>query len=324
MALEQYLYGAGSIYFIPQGSAIAQPVKVGVCQDISVDHSWGSKPLQGSLDAPVAIARGALKISGKLKAAKFRIADVNATTFGATTSTSITLTAENEGAPSGTAIPAAVSIPTSTLTASGANTLTFAATTGVVVGQTATAAGIPVGTVVQAVTGTTVTLSANTTASIPSATSITFGPSITVANAATFGQDLGVVNVTTGVQLSRVASAPATGQYAVVNGSYTFATADVGGLVVISYTYTKTTGASFTYYAQKMGARPSFQMVLSQPYRGNNPNYAGTPPSMTYYNVGIDKWTLDFKNEDWTIPESDFSVAQDYLGRVFSVGGDSA
>lgn len=324
MALEQYLYGSGSVYMLPQGVAVPQPLKVGVCQDVSLDMSWGSKELQGSEDAAVAIARGALKISGKMKAAKFRVADINTSIFGATQSTGSTLVAEKEGGPNGTAIPAAASLSTSAATASGGNTLTFTATTGVVQGQSVSATGIPAGTVVQSVTATVVTLTANTTAAIASGTAITFGPSITAANASKFLQDLGVVNATTGVQLSFVASAPATGQYTVSNGTYVFAPADVGVLVMLSYTYSSTSGTSFTYYAQKMGFRPSFILQLSQPYRGNNPNYSGTPPFMKLWNVGIDKFSLDFKNEDWTIPETDFSANQDYLGRVYTMGGDSA
>jgi hypothetical protein len=137
--------------------------------------------------------------------------------------------------------------------------------------------------------------------------------------------DLGVINASTGAQLSRVATAPTTGQYMVANGVYTFATADAGQFMMPSYSYTKATaGSSFTYYAQQMGYRPIFQMQLSNRYMGNNPNYSGQPLGCYLYAVGIDKFSLDFKNEDWTIPESDFSASQDYLQRVITWGGDAA
>jgi hypothetical protein len=144
-------------------------------------------------------------------------------------------------------------------------------------------------------------------------------------NASTFVDDLGVVNVNTGVQLTPVASAPTTGQYAVSStGVYLFAAADAGQDVAISYSYTQSTaGSAFTYYAQPMGFRPVFKMVLSNAAFMNNPAYAGQPLGLTLWNVGISKFSLDFKNEDWNIPESDFSASADFMGRVFTMGADS-
>lgn len=323
MALEQYVFGSGKLYMTPLGVAVPQPVQVGTLQDTSVDFAWTEKNLQGSLDAPAAIARGALKISGKIKSAKFRVADLTQVVFNGSPSTGTTKTADNEGLPAGTAIPAAVTLDTSASTASG-SVLPFAATTGAVVGQTVSGTNIAAGTTVASFTGTTITLSQAITGAVASGAAIVLGPSITAVNAATWLDDLGVVNVTSGVQLTRVASAPTTGQYSVTAGIYQFATADAGTLVALSYDYTQSMlGKGFTYYAQQMGFRPVFKMILSNQGFMNNPSYIGQPLSMTLWNAGISKFSLDFKNEDWTIPESDFSASQDVMGRVFTMGADS-
>lgn len=95
---------------------------------------------------------------------------------------------------------------------------------------------------------------------------------ITVAppSTGTFVADLGVRFSATGVQLTRVASSPATGQYAVTSGGqYTFAAADVGLLVVINYEYSAAAGGKvFTLTNDVMGVSPAFSMVLQNQYLG--------------------------------------------------------
>lgn len=324
MALEQYSFGSGKLYMVPFGIAVPQPVQVGTLQDTSVDFDWAEKNLQGQLDAPAAIARGALKISGKIKSAKFSVKDISQVIFGTTPTAGTTLTADNEGLPNGLIIPASVTLPTNAATASGA-TLSFASTAGVADGQTVSGANIPAGAVVESfVANTSVTLSAPLTGNVAQAAEIVFGPSLTVANAATFVDDLGVININTGRQLTKVASGPATGQYSVTAGVYQFSPADSGQAVTPSYDYTQSTaGQGFTYYAQPMGYRPTFKMVLSNAAFMNNPNYAGQPLSMILWSAGISKFSLDFKNEDWTVPESDFSASADFMNRVFTIGADS-
>lgn len=95
---------------------------------------------------------------------------------------------------------------------------------------------------------------------------------ITVAppSSGTFVADLGVRFSATGVQLTRVASAPVAGQYA-VNGSgqYTFASADTGKLVVINYEYSAATGGQvFNLSNDLMGFTPAFSMILQNVYLG--------------------------------------------------------
>jgi len=60
---------------------------------------------------------------------------------------------------------------------------------------------------------------------------------ITPSNLGYAATDLGVVNVGTGLPLTLVGSGPATGQYAFSEGVYTFAAADAGVQVTMSYDY---------------------------------------------------------------------------------------
>lgn len=77
---------------------------------------------------------------------------------------------------------ATVAIATSALTAANGNVLNFASTTGVAVGQAISGTGVPVNATVIAFTGTTVTMSASSTAGVANAASITFGYDMTVDN----------------------------------------------------------------------------------------------------------------------------------------------
>jgi hypothetical protein len=308
----------------PFGTAVSVPIQVGTLQDTSVDFDWSEKVLQGSSDAAAAIARGALKISGKIKSAKFSVADLSQVVFGTTPSQGSIVTADNEGLPLGLTIPAAITLDTSAATASG-STLPFTSTTGVVVGQPVSGAEIAAGTAVASiVANTSVTLTKPILGAVSSGSAIVFGPSLSAMNAATFVDDLGVINVNTGLQMTPVVSDPSAGEYVVNNGVYLFAIADVGQEVALSYEYSQSTaGSSFTYYSQPMGYRPTFKMVLSNEGFMNNPSYQGQPIGLTLWSAGINKFSLDFKNEDWTIPESDFSASQDYLQRVFTMGANS-
>lgn len=89
----------------------------------------------------------------------------------------------------------------------------------------------------------------------------------------TYVSDLGVMFDATGVQLTRVASAPATGQYSVnaATGAYTFAAADTGKVVKISYEYSAAAGGQvWTMTNETMGYTPSFTLLLQNGYDGKN------------------------------------------------------
>lgn len=101
-----------------------------------------------------------------------------------------------------------------------------------------------------------------------------FEVTIAPPSTGTFVADLGVIRTDTGDQLTRVASAPTTGQYAVnvASGKYTFAAADTLKPIAISYEYsaTSTTGKVWTMTNETMGYTPSFTLLLQNGYDGKN------------------------------------------------------
>lgn len=325
MPVEQYNFGSGDLFFVRTDIAVPTPVRVGALQDISVDISFTVKDLMGQYQFPLAVARGAAKLTGKSKFAKINARALNDAFFGQTLATGEQVQVVDEGGPAGTAIPAAVSLTTSAATASG-STLTFTATTGVQVGQAVNGTNIPAGTEVSTVTSTTVTLSqAVTSTGVTNGESITFGPTLFVANAASMsanspGVDLGVYNAGTGIQMTRVSGGPIAGEYMFdgTSGAYNFSTTDqaAGVKVLPSYTYAQTTsGGRITAYNQKMGSSPVFKLQLGNSFLSNK-------LGLTVYQCVPTKMSWDFKNEDFTIPDFEFSAFVDGLGRFFDWSSD--
>src|SRR6185437_3547873 len=77
---------------------------------------------------------------------------------------------------------------------------------------------------------------------------------VSVTNAGEFVDDYGVLYATTGLPLTNVASAPVQGQYSVAAGVYSFAAADAGAAILVSYTYTvASAGQQLTYANQLIG-----------------------------------------------------------------------
>ena len=133
---------------------------------------------------------------------------------------------------------------------------------------------------------------------------------VTVANAATFDTDLGVVYAATGVPLTRVASAPAQGQYSVAAGVYTFNSADTGAQVLIDYLYTAATGGTKVALSnQSMGTTPTFMGVFSTTASGKN-------VTLKLNLCTSNKLSLQTKIEDYTIPELDFEVMADASNNI--------
>lgn len=91
----------------------------------------------------------------------------------------------------------------------------------------------------------------------------------TPPNTGTYLQDLGVLD-SNGVPMTRVASAPTTGQYSLSGGQYTFAAADTAKTVYISYVYTYAQAAAkaLTFGNVQMGSLPIFGLDLPMPYNG--------------------------------------------------------
>lgn len=128
----------------------------------------------------------------------------------------------------------------------------------------------------------------------------------------TFVADLGVYDAATGVQLTRVASAPATGQYSVntATGVYTFAAADTGDAMLISYEYTAATGGStFNLTNDLMGYTPSFSLILQEPFDGKH-------LVLKFNRCTSGKLTLPFKNEDFALYDFEATGFCDAAGNL--------
>lgn len=142
------------------------------------------------------------------------------------------------------------------------------------------------------------------------------GPyTITIAppSSGTFVKNLGVMNASTGLPLTRVASAPETGQYSVdeATGIYTFAAADQAGSVLISYEYSATsTSAKYgTISNQLMGYSPFFMVELSKSYQGKS-------LLLKFNRCTSAKLALPFKNEDFAMPDFEIDAMADDAGNI--------
>ncbi len=180
--LQQYNFGAGTLFLVRTDITTPTPIRVGTLQDVSVDMSFQVKELYGQYQAPVAVARGQQKITGKAKIANLNARQLNDAFLGQTLATGEQINIVDEGGPNGTPIPS--SSPYHIVVANGSSM----------------SSGTP-------------------------------------------GIDLGVFNAGTGIQMTRVSTGPTTGQYScdMTTGTYTFAAADEGLNVLISYAYFETT-----------------------------------------------------------------------------------
>jgi hypothetical protein len=149
-----------------------------------------------------------------------------------------------------------------------------------------------------------------TGAAIPATGPYTITP--TVPSSGTWSVDLGVRD-SSGLPMIRVASAPATGQYSVTAGVYTFASADAGKTVFVNYQYTATsTGAQkSTVQNVIMGYAPSFRVDLFTPFQGKSMIWT-LPKAIST------KLTIATKLDDFAMPEFDFQGFADDSGNVLS------
>jgi hypothetical protein len=137
---------------------------------------------------------------------------------------------------------------------------------------------------------------------------------ITIAppNSGTFVTDLGVTFVATGTQLTRVASAPAAGQYSLnaTTGVYTFNTADTGKQVAISYEYSAAAGGAFWNMTNElMGYTPSFTVLLQNEYDGKK--------LVVKLNRCVSgKLNVPLKNDDFAISDFEAEAFADSAGSL--------
>jgi len=130
---------------------------------------------------------------------------------------------------------------------------------------------------------------------------------ITPPASGTFLADLGVMD-TNGNNFTRVASAPVTGQYTVAAGTYTFAAADTGKAMLISYEYSAATGGIVVPMTnQLMGYSPSFSAILFNDSKGSKLTVKLT-------NCQSDKLSVPFKNEDFVVADFGWEALDDGTG----------
>ena len=129
---------------------------------------------------------------------------------------------------------------------------------------------------------------------------------LTVAQSATFVADLGVLDTTTGLYMTRGATATGTGVYAVAAGVYTFNTADVGHIVKISYRYSVAgSGSTYTLDNSLMATSTAFGLDLLE-----------TGMRVVLPAVHIPKLSFGLKSEGWNEFNLDFEAVQDSAGKV--------
>jgi len=139
----------------------------------------------------------------------------------------------------------------------------------------------------------------------------TAGPyTITVAQSATWSEDMGVIDINTGLGMTRVASAPATGQYSVTAGVYTFAAADTLHVISFRYSYTMTTGLTFSLSNSVMGGTVSKYAV----HLYNN--YDGASSGFKLYACVFPKLSIAYKAGDYGETDLDFSAFADAAGKI--------
>ena len=147
---------------------------------------------------------------------------------------------------------------------------------------------------------------------IPAVT--TFTITIVPPSTGVFVADLGVTNATTGEALTRVASAPAAGQYSLVvaTGVYTFAAANASVPVLISHEYSVAVSATSSLFAitnNLMGYTPTFSAIFYN-------QYAGKTLAMKLTSSVLGKFALPFKSDDFTSIDLDAESFADASGSV--------
>ena len=158
------------------------------------------------------------------------------------------------------------------------------------------------------------TIAENEAATVPATTPYT----VTVANAANYVDDLGVfyaAGASAGNRFTRVTTASAAGQYSVnlATGIYTFAAADAGASLLISYLYNSNAGKKLVLTNQLMGYTPTFKATFY-----TTKTTQGTPAGMALVlnACTATKLALPTKTDDYEIQEFDFSAFADATGTI--------
>jgi hypothetical protein len=137
--------------------------------------------------------------------------------------------------------------------------------------------------------------------------------SVTAANGANFLEDLGVQNAATGAAYTRVAAAPAAGQYVVneATGVYTLNASENGNALSLCYLYKTTVAGAKTLNIdnQLAGEAPTFKAIFSQRFQGQT-------ITLTLNALVAEGLGFNFKSEDFAMPDVSFAAQADAFGRV--------
>jgi hypothetical protein len=146
---------------------------------------------------------------------------------------------------------------------------------------------------------------------IPASTAYT----VQVTHFTTFGADQGVFYSATMQPFTNAGTvAPSAGTYSLntSNGTYTFAAADASVAILTSYEWNDgSTGKKTPITNQPMGTATYFQVDLYEA----NPE-TGAQWGARLYRCMSSKLNIATKQDDWTIPEFDFSIQADSANRV--------
>lgn len=320
-----YGFGSGALWGTPLtdafGAAIANPTPVlfGVLQDVSVDISGDIKELYGQNQFAEAVARGKCKISCKAKFGRINGLHLNSLFFGQTAASGIVANVYDT---TGTPIPAASPYfinPTAPNAGVWARDLGVRNSIGNPMTRVATAPATgqyavagPVSGAAQASFATNVM-----TVTVAGTGSFAVGQVITSAGVTvgTFITSLGTGTGGTGTYNLSTTPGTIAAQAVTASSVYQFAAADAGSQVFLSYNYTAVSTVAKTSIVANlaMGNAPSFRCDLTDGFQGGQ-------TALSLYSCVSTKLSFATKQDDFLIPEMDFSAFADSAGRVLQWG----
>ena len=326
--LQTLGFASGIVWAFPTGGQMGAnitPIDIGTIQNVKLDITADIKTLFGLYQYPVDSAIGKRNIKGTAAFAQFEFTAWNSLLFGSSGSTvpgAAQVTSYREGA----------TVAAVTFQVSVANHATFvqdggvryasgtkagqpliAITTGVpTIGEYTVSSGVYQFAAADVGAAVVITYSyANTGGdnTVTQAAAIPTTPfQVTVAHSGAFVSDGGVVYAATGDALVKVAGpTPTTGEYVVAAGVYTFAGADVGDEVLITYIYSGTSDIqTFTVTNQAMGMGPVVGVQLLLPYEA--PSFTQLDRGIYLPNVRFGTLSLATKLDDYTEENTSFEA----------------
>jgi hypothetical protein len=142
---------------------------------------------------------------------------------------------------------------------------------------------------------------------------------VTVTNSAGYQKTLAVNFTDNGQPVQQVSISPSTGEFLVSAGVYTFAAADAGRPVAISYAWTTANGEIVTVQNHLQGWSPTFEIYVAETYQeltANVPNY------LHIYAARANKFSLPFKRADYLICDIEGECYANASGKVYDLYTD--